>query len=657
MSESKERSGEVFHPPRAISAGARIKSLEEYYALYERSVADNNDDFWKEMAQKHIDWFEPFTQVQSGGFEKGDVAWFADGKLNVSHNCLDRHLATQPDKVAILWEGDDSKDIRRVTYRQLHEQVCKFANVLKSLGVKTGDTVCIYMPMVPETAVAMLACARIGAPHSVVFAGFSSDSLRDRVLDGHCNIVLTADQGRRGGKLINLKSTVDQALLECPAVRHVVVLEHTGAQVNMVAGRDQLWHSLMAEASSECAAVSVPSEHPLFYLFTSGSTGKPKGIQHSSGGYAVYASMTHQYIFDIKPTDVYACMADVGWITGHTYLLYGPLLNGTTTVMFESTPLYPDASRYWDMVERHQINVFYTAPTAIRSLMKFGEAAVKKHDRSSLRVLGSVGEPINPEAWRWYYDVVGDSKCCISDTYWQTETGGIVISCLPGCTPMKPGAASLPFFGIRPVLVDDQGAVLKGNDVRGNLCIERPWPGVARTCFGDHERYLNTYMRHFKGLYFTGDGASRDNDGYYWVTGRVDDVMSVSGHRIGSAEIESALVLHKSVAEAAVVGIPHDVKGQSLFAYVTLKEGVVADQTLTTELRGMVRQHVGAFASPDEVLITAAMPKTRSGKIMRRLLRKIASNETDSLGDITTLADEGVVELLISQVNALRANK
>lgn len=658
----KDDDVKTYEVPSWISKGAHISSLEQYKALYERSIKDG-DNFWAEMAKTHLSWIRPFETVKHGSFEHGDIAWFLEGQLNAAYNCIDRHVTTKGNQVAILWEGDDSKDIRRITYNELLREVCKFANVLKRLGVRKGDPVCIYMPMVPEAAYAMLACARIGAPHSVVFAGFSAEALRDRILDCRCKFVVTADEGRRGGKVIPLKALVDLAVIQCPTVQHVVVLRHTGGSILMSEKKNELgdprdfwWHDLMHEQRPYCPPEPVNSEDTLFMLYTSGSTGKPKGVAHTTAGYLLYTMMTHKYVFDYRDGDVYACVADVGWITGHSYIVYGPLLNGATTFMFEGTPMHPDAGRYWDMVERHKITQFYTAPTAIRALMKFGSEPVKKYNRNSLRVLGSVGEPINPEAWRWYYEVVGDSKRTIVDTFWQTETGGIVITPLPGATPTKPGSATLPFFGVEPVLLDPHsGQLLQGNNVSGVLCFARPWPSITRTIFGDHARYLKTYMHAYHGLYFTGDGCTRDQDGYYWITGRVDDVINVSGHRIGSAEVESALVLNPSVAEAAVVGVPHDIKGQALFAYVTPKNDVDVGPELVNVLKLEVRKHIGAFAVPDYIIVTAALPKTRSGKIMRRLLRKIACHETapESLGDISTLADPSVVSSLITEVNKL----
>lgn len=638
----------------AIGKGTHTQNLKAYKKLYAESINDN-EGFWGRMGSTLVDWFVPFNKVTQGSFQDGSVAWYLNGKLNACYNAVDRHVKQHGDKVAILFEGDEPTDIRRITYTELQKEVCKFANALKRRGVKKGDSVCIYMPMVPEAAIAMLACARIGAPHSVVFAGFSAEALRDRILDGQCNTVITADEGVRGGRPIPLKKTIDAAMAECPNVKTCFVYRRTKAETSMKAGRDIWWDEAVAAERPYCPCEMVDAEDPLFMLYTSGSTGKPKGIQHSTGGYMVYATLTHRYVFDLQPNDVYACVADVGWITGHSYIVYGPLSNAATTFMFESTPLYPDASRYWDMVERHKINIFYTAPTAIRALMRFGTEAVSKHNLSSLRVLGSVGEPINPEAWRWYFDVVGKGKCSIVDTFWQTETGGIVITPLPGVGPMKPGAAMAPFFGIDVGLLDEKGKELEGNDVSGMLVIKRPWPSMARTIFGDHPRFLQTYMSSFPGTYFTGDGAIRDKDGHIWITGRVDDVVNVSGHRLGSAEIESALVEHPQIAEAAVIGIPHDVKGQALFAYVTTKVGVESSEALIQQAKAEVAKHVGSFAKPEWILVAPALPKTRSGKIMRRLLRKIACGETDlaNLGDISTLADPSVVQKLIDAVAAL----
>jgi acetyl-CoA synthetase len=616
-----------------------------YKQMYERSLADP-DGFWAEHA-KRIDWFKPFTQVRGGDFT-GDVrfTWFADGVLNACYNCVDRHLETMADKVAIIWEGDDPKDSLSITYREVYEKVCRLANVLKARGVKKGDIVTIYMPMVPEAAYAMLACARIGAMHSVVFGGFSPDSLRDRVQGAESVCVVTADEGLRGGRKVPLKANTDQALEECPTVHTTVVVKRTGDPVNMKAGRDVWYEEETAKVPAECPCEEMNAEDPLFILYTSGSTGKPKGVLHTTGGYMVYTSITHEYVFDYHPGDVYWCTADVGWVTGHSYIVYGPMANGATTLIFEGVPNYPDASRFWDVVEKHKVNIFYTAPTAIRALMREGEGPVKKTDRSSLRILGSVGEPINPEAWLWYFNVVGDGRCPIVDTWWQTETGGILITPLPGATALKPGSATRPFFGVKPLVVDNEGQRLEGA-TEGNLCIEMPWPGQMRTVYGDHERFVMTYFTTYPGLYFTGDGCRRDEDGYYWITGRVDDVINVSGHRMGTAEVESALVAHPKVAEAAVVGYPHDLKGQGIYAYVTLNAGESPTEELRKELVKWVRQEIGPIASPDLIQWAPSLPKTRSGKIMRRILRKIAANEYEALGDTSTLADPAVVDDLI----------
>eukprot|EP00455_Lapot_gusevi_P044531 TRINITY_DN5572_c0_g1_i1.p1 TRINITY_DN5572_c0_g1~~TRINITY_DN5572_c0_g1_i1.p1 ORF type:complete len:664 (+),score=141.62 TRINITY_DN5572_c0_g1_i1:76-2067(+) len=658
MTDTKQAE-EVYPVPEALAGHCYINGIEEYKDLYHASIADDSDQFWGDMARKQLSWFQPFTDVRFGSFEQGDVAWFLNGRLNVSYNCIDRHLKTRGDQVAILWEGDEPDQIRRITYRQLFAQVCQTANALRAMGVRRGDPVCIYMPMIPEAAVAMLACARIGAPHSVVFAGFSAESLRSRIQDCDCRFVITADEGRRGGKAIPLKRITDEALIGAPHIQRVLVCRHTGTAVPMLDGRDVWWHDEVNKQRPYCPAESMDSEDTLFFLYTSGSTGRPKGILHTTGGYLLYAALTHRYVFDYRDGDIYACMADIGWITGHSYIVYGPLCNGATTFMFESTPFYPTPTRYWDCVQRHGINILYTAPTVIRALMKFGKDPVQQHDRSSLRILGSVGEPINPEAWRWYFNVVGDGKCAIVDTFWQTETGGIVITPLPGGFPTKPGSATRPFLGVKPILLDPTSGQPAQPDEQGNttgvLCIQKPWPSVARTIYGDHHRYLDTYMNPYRGYYFTGDGAIQDADGYFFITGRVDDVINVSGHRIGSAEVESALVLHHCVAEAAVIGVPHDIKGSALFAYVIPKHGLELPPTLAADLKKQVRKEIGAFAVPDEVLITPALPKTRSGKIMRRILRKVASNEIDSLGDVSTLAEPHVVEDLIRDVAALRA--
>ncbi|QQD24591.1 acetate--CoA ligase [Venatoribacter cucullus] len=624
---------------------------EKYLQMYQQSII-NPEGFWREQAMQRIDWMKPFTRVRNVSFDDHnvDIKWFEDGTLNTSVNCLDRHLETRGDQTAIIWEGDDPSEDRHITYRELHEEVSRFANALRGQGVRKGDVVCIYMPMIPEAAVAMLACTRIGAVHSVVFGGFSPDALAGRIEDSNAKIVITADEGVRGGKNVALKANVDEALTN-PAIRSlekVIVVKRTGGNVAWHAARDVWYHDLVKVASPHCPAEEMNAEDPLFILYTSGSTGKPKGVVHTTGGYLVYASITHQYIFDYHEGDVYWCTADVGWITGHTYILYGPLLNGAITLMCEGVPNYPDINRFSQIVDKHQVNILYTAPTAIRSLMAEGSRAVENTHRESLRLLGSVGEPINPEAWEWYYRVIGEERCPIVDTWWQTETGGIMITPLPGATDTKPGSATRPFFGVQPALVDNTGMILEGA-TEGNLVIVDSWPGQARTVYGDHERYVQTYFSTFRGMYFTGDGARRDEDGYYWITGRVDDVINVSGHRMGTAEVESALVSHPKVAEAAVVGYPHDIKGQGIYVYVTLNSGEQASEELVKELRNWVRAEIGPIATPDLIQITSGLPKTRSGKIMRRILRKIAANEHDALGDISTLADPSVVETLVDQ--------
>jgi len=627
-----------------IAAHAHV-TLSRYDALAAEARTDPQG-FWAREARR-IAWMREPTQILSGDFT-GDVRvkWFEDGTLNVSVSCLDRHLATRGDQVAIIWESDDPNVSTKVTYRELHEQVCRLANVLRDRGVKKGDRVCLYLPMVVEAAVAMLACARIGAVHTIVFAGFSPESLAQRIQDAGVRLVVTADEGRRGGRKVPLKTNVDAALAHCPDVTDVLVVQVTGGNVPMTAGRDHLVAPLMAAAAATCAPEEMNAEDPLFILYTSGSTGKPKGALHTTAGYLVWASYTHEIVFDYQEGEIYWCTADVGWVTGHSYIVYGPLANGATSLMFEGVPTYPDASRFWQVVDKHQVNIFYTAPTAIRSLMRDGEAPVKSTSRASLRILGSVGEPINPEAWLWYHRVVGDSRCPIVDTWWQTETGGLMIAPLPGATDLKPGSATKPLPGVQLTLVDQNGAVLEGA-TDGLLCISAPWPGMMRTVFGDHERYIQTYFSTFPGLYFTGDGARRDEDGYYWITGRVDDVINVSGHRMGTAEVESALVAHPKVAEAAVVGFPHDIKGQGIYAYVTLKTGEEPSEALRKELIAWVRKEIGPIATPDAIQWAPGLPKTRSGKIMRRILRKIAANETDGLGDTSTLADPGVVTELV----------
>jgi len=628
-----------------IVAKARVTEAQRA-AMYD-AAAKNPEAFWREEAQR-IAWMKAPTKIKNTDFNGNvSIKWFEDGVLNASVSCLDRHLATRGDQVAILWEGDDPAADAKVTYRELHARVCKLANAMRKLGVKKGDRVCIYLPMIVEAAVAMLACARVGAVHSIVFGGFSPDSLASRIQDSECVMLITADEGRRGGRRVPLKVNADEALLSCSSIKHVIVARNTGGSVEMMSGRDHWWDAITAGQPETCEPEAMGAEDPLFILYTSGSTGKPKGVLHTTGGYMVWASYTHEKVFDYREGEIYWCTADVGWVTGHSYIVYGPLANGATTLMFEGVPSWPDSGRFWQVVAKHKVNIFYTAPTAIRALMRDGEAPVQKHDRSSLRILGSVGEPINPEAWLWYYRVVGDSRCPIVDTWWQTETGGILISPLPGAVAQKPGSATLPLPGVMPALVDGEGKLLDGA-TEGNLVILDSWPGQMRTVYGDHERFVQTYFSTFKGMYFTGDGARRDADGYYWITGRVDDVINVAGHRMGTAEIESALVANPAVAEAAVVGMPHDIKGQGIYAYVTLKAGVEATDVLRKELVAWVRKEIGPIATPDAIQWAPGLPKTRSGKIMRRILRKIAANEVDGLGDTSTLADPAVVDELVA---------
>ena len=635
----------LFAPSESTVANALIDN-SGYQAMYDASIADP-DAFWAEHG-KRIDWIKPYSQVSDVSYDKADlhISWFGDGTLNAAANCLDRHLAGRGDQTAIIWEGDDPADSRHISYAELHGEVCKFANVLKAEGAKKGDRITIYMPMIPEATVAMLACARIGAVHSVVFGGFSPDALAGRIQDCDSNMVITADEGLRGGRPVPLKANTDAALESCPDCNKVVVVRRTGGNIGWVDGRDVWYHEVMADASADCPPEEMNAEDPMFILYTSGSTGKPKGVLHTTGGYMVYASMTHQYVFDYKDGDVYWCTADVGWVTGHSYIVYGPLANGATTLMFEGVPTWPDSSRFWQVVEKHKVSIFYTAPTAIRALMREGDAPVTGCDRSSLRLLGSVGEPINPEAWMWYHEVVGEGRCPIVDTWWQTETGGILITPLPGATATKPGSATRPFFGIKPVLVDGENNLLEGA-IDGNLCIDHSWPGQMRTVYGDHQRFIDTYFTTFPGRYFSGDGARRDQDGYFWITGRVDDVLNVSGHRMGTAEIESALVAHPQVAESAVVGYPHDIKGQGIYAYVTLIAGCEPSDELAAELRQWTRKEIGPIATPDLLQWAPQLPKTRSGKIMRRILRKIAANDYAELGDTSTLTDPGVVTDLV----------
>ncbi len=640
----------VIDVPPAFAKSAVIDE-RKYRELREESARDPLT-FWR-VNGKRIDWITPYTRVRDVSFDVEDlhIRWYPDGTLNASMSCLDRHLKNRANQIAIIWEGDDPKHAKNVTYAELYELTCRMANALKALGVSKGDRVCIYLPMIIEAAVAMLACARIGAIHSVVFGGFAPHSVADRINDCGAKVIITADEGRRGGKIIPLKANVDEALKSTPSVRHVVVVKHTGGQVPMSPPRDVWYHVATQKTKPHCDPVEMNAEDPLFILYTSGSTGKPKGVLHTTGGYLVYVSMTHEYIFDCKDGDVYWCTADVGWVTGHSYVVYGPLANGATTLMFEGVPNHPDTSRFWRVIDKHGVNIFYTAPTAIRALMRDGDAPVKRTSRATLRLLGSVGEPINPEAWLWYHRVVGDGRCPIVDTWWQTETGGILISPLPGAVKLKPGSATLPFFGIEPCIVDGSGKELDG-PCSGNLCLKGSWPGQMRTVYGDHQRFIDTYFKTYPGMYFTGDGCRRDGDGYYWITGRVDDVINVAGHRLGTAEVESSLVGHQAVAEAAVVGYPHDIKGQGIYAYVTLKAGMQATDALRKELTDWVAKDISAIAKPDVLQWAPGLPKTRSGKIMRRILRKIAENDLGNLGDTSTLADPGVVDDLVKNREA-----
>jgi len=645
MSEDKR------YPVSEAAAERSHLSKERFEELYQQSI-ESPKEFWAEQAGELLHWHEPWKSVMHSEFKKAETSWFVGGKLNVSFNCIDRHLDKRGEQTAIIWEGDEPTDDKHISYRELHKQVCKLSNALKDRGVKKGNRVCIYMPMVPEAAYAMLACARIGAIHSVVFGGFSPESLKDRILDSDCQTVITADEGVRGGRLIPLKANVDAALKECPNVHTVLVVRRTNAEVSWNDKRDVCYYKVTEAASDQCEPELMDAEDPLFILYTSGSTGKPKGVLHTTAGYLLGVSITHKYVFDYHDGDVYWCTADVGWVTGHSYIVYGPLANGAITLMFEGVPTYPNASRFWQVVDKHQVNIFYTAPTAIRALMSAGDDPVTSTSRSSLRLLGSVGEPINPEAWEWYYHIVGDGRCPIVDTWWQTETGAIMITPIPGVTDLKPGSATKPFFGVKPALVDADGCEIEGA-ATGNLVITQSWPSQIRSVYGDHQRCIDTYFATYPGYYFTGDSSRRDEDGFYWVTGRVDDVINVSGHRLGTAEIESALVLHNSVAEAAVVGYPHDIKGQGIYAYVTLMAGLKASEELRTELIQFVGKEIGAFAKPEIIQFAPGLPKTRSGKIMRRILRKIAANELENLGDMTTLADPAVVVQLIEN----RANK
>ena len=640
MSEEK-----TYPVSEEIAARAHLRA-KEYAAMYQHSI-DDPAAFWAEQAEAFVTWFAPWDKVMDADFHRADIKWFTGAKLNACYNCVDRHLETRGGQAAIIWEGDDPEVDKTITYNELFELVCKFGNVLKSRGVKRGDRVSIYMPMIPEAAVAMLACARIGAVHSVVFGGFSPEALRDRILDSDCRVVITADEGPRGGGNVPLKENVEKALSGCPKVHTTIVVQRTGNKVSGNTERDLWYHEAMQEASADCPPEEMDAEEPLFILYTSGSTGKPKGVLHTTGGYQLYTAITHKYVFDYHDGDIYWCTADVGWVTGHSYIVYGPLANGATTLMFEGVPTWPDAGRFWQVVDKHKVNIFYTAPTALRALMGQGDEPVTKHSRKSLRILGTVGEPINPEAWEWYYRVVGDGRCPVVDTWWQTETGGILIAPLPGATGLKPGSATLPFFGVRPALLDADGAEVRGAGA-GNLVITQSWPGQMRTVYGDHQRFIDTYFKAHPGFYTTGDGARRDADGYYWITGRVDDVINVSGHRLGTAEVESALVLHPQVAEAAVVGYPHEIKGQGIYAYVTPMAGVAPDEKLRDELLDLVKSEISAIAKPDVIQWAPGLPKTRSGKIMRRILRRVAANELDDLGDTSTLAEPAVVEELIA---------
>lgn len=637
---------QVYKPDPDFSYKAYIKNMHEYKNMYEESIKDP-DNFWSKLAIEHVSWYKKWNKVQEYDFKKGNIKWFDGAKLNVSYNCLDRHVENgHGDDIAIIWEGNEPTLEKKFTYKQLLDEVQKFTNVLESKGVKKGDRVCIYLQMLPELVISMLACTRIGAIHSIVFGGFSAESLRDRINDSSCKILITQDQGFRGGKPLPMKQVADKALQSCPSIESVIVVKRIGENVDWF-DKDYWWHEEMKKVEPICPPEKMDSEDPLFILYTSGSTGKPKGVLHTTGGYLVFVSVTHKYIFDYHPGDIYWCTADIGWVTGHSYIVYGPLCNKATTIIFEGVPNYPDWGRFWAICEKYKVNIFYTAPTALRALMKEGDEWVKKYNLNSLKLLGSVGEPIKLQEWKWYYNLVGGGRCPIVDTWWQTETGGILITPIPGATPLKPGSASFPFFGVEPALLDDKGKELIGNDVSGNLVIKSAWPGIMRTVYGDHERFRKTYFSIYPGYFFTGDGCLRDEDGYYWITGRVDDVINVSGHRIGTAEIEGAIGKHSKVAEAAVVGFPHEIKGQGIYAYVTLKTGEKFDQNLTKELIGMVRQEIGPIATPDKIQYTDGLPKTRSGKIMRRILRKIADGNVSQIGDTSTLADPSIVDSLV----------
>jgi len=650
---ANEQGGNLIHDIPVYDIPAAVKGQtaidpETYQQMYERSVQDP-EGFWAEQAEQHIDWFQKWDKVLQWDFDKADIKWFLNAKLNVSYNCLDRHVnAGAGDQTALIWQGNNEDESKKISYAEMLEQVCQFANALKALGVKKGDRVCLYMQMIPELPVAMLACTRIGAVHSIVFGAFSADSLRDRIQDSECKVLITQDTGLRGAKNdIPMKANADAAVAECLSIQKVVVVQRTGHEVAMQNGRDVWWHEQVASQPKTCEPEHMDAEDPLFILYTSGSTGKPKGVLHTTGGYLVYAAMTHRYVFDYRPGDIYWCTADIGWVTGHSYIVYGPMANRATTMMFEGVPNYPDFGRFWQIVEQHKVNIFYTAPTALRALMKEGDSWPAKYDLSSLRILGTVGEPIKSPEWHWYFQAIGQERCPIVDTWWQTETGGILITPLPGATKTKPGSVTRPFFGIQPCLVDEQGNELEGNGISGNLCLKFPWPGIMRTLYGDHERFFQTYFSTYPGKYFTGDGCKRDEDGYYWITGRVDDVINVSGHRLGTAEIEGAIGKHPAVAEAAVVGVPHDLKGQGIYAFVTLKTGQQSSPEMVKELIKTVRQDIGPHATPDKIQFTDGLPKTRSGKIMRRILRKIGEGAIDQLGDISTLADPSIVDQLV----------
>ena len=644
MSEHHTYEHKTYPVKADIAEHAHINN-EQYLALYQQSI-EQPEIFWAEQAESFLDWHQPWDKVMQYDYPKGEIKWFEGGKLNVSVNCLDRHLAKRGDQVALIWEGDDPANDKKMTYKELHQEVCQFANVLKAQGIKKGDRVCIYLPMLIEAAAVILACTRIGAVHSIVFGGFSAEALKDRINDSDCKVVVCADEGFRGGKILPIKAVVDKALESCPCVQSVVVIKNSANNIAWNESRDVWYHQAMAAVSVECEPEWMDAEDPLFILYTSGSTGKPKGLLHTTGGYLLYAAITHKYIFDYQEGEIYWCTADIGWITGHTYMIYGPLCNGATTLLFEGIPTYPDAGRFWQVVDKHQVNIFYTAPTALRALMALGDKFLDNSQRSSLRILGSVGEPINPEAWEWYYELVGKENCPVVDTWWQTETGGILITPLPGATELIPSSATRPFFGVKPAILNNEGQLVE-DGAEGVLVIDRPWPGQARTIYGDHQRFIDTYFKNYPGYYFTGDGARCDEQGYYWITGRVDDVINVSGHRMGTAEVESAIDEHPLVAESAVVGYPHDIKGQGIYAYVTLHVGVEGTDELRKEVIDLVRSEIGPIASPDFIQWSANLPKTRSGKIMRRILRKVAANEIDSLGDTSTLADPSVVQSII----------